>query len=890
MNDFCHLHVHDQYSVLDGFGSCFSYVSKAKELNQNHLALTNHGNIDGIIKFQKCCIDNNIKHIIGCELYIVPDLSIKEEKEKRGHVVVLVKNHVGWNNLTKMLSIANTLGFYKKPRVDYNLLTNHHEGLIISTACASSFIYNNDGYNFLDILFQNKADVCFEIMPIDYEGQKNHNKNILELKSKYKNANVIATNDCHYPNQDDVKAQEVLLAIQTKVKWNDPKRWKFSSTDLYLKSREEMEVSFAKNHKYIDKKIIEESLNNTVKIAEKCNFTLEKSKIYLPQIFDNEYETLKRLAYDGLYNKIISNHIDSSQYRKRLNYELEILEKLGFVKYFLIIYDIILWCKKNDIFVGFCRGSVGGSLIAFLIDITNIDPIKHNLMFERFISPDRIKLPDIDIDFEDSRRKEVRKYIEQKYGEFNTASVSTFLQMKSKMVFKDVCRVFDIPLNEVNAVSKNIDDFKEQKYFNDQQVDNLISDIKKIFDTIPECIKFKKKYPEIIKLCLKLEGQIRGIGKHAAAIIVTEEDLRNSDRCSIINRDNGISINWDKRDAEYVGMLKIDILGLSNLSIIHYIKDLVKANHNVDLNFNNINLDDKNVLNEFAKGNCNGIFQFGSWGLKKLCIDLRVDSFKLLTHITSIYRPAFLRSGMIDTFKHRRFNEQNNIGSKTLYNLLKDTYGMLIYQEQVITIMNKLAGFSFTESDLIRKFLDEENKEILREKYRYNFIQGCINNGIKRTEAINIWNEIIQYGGYSFNKSHAVGYTVLSYVNMFCKFYYPIEFYCASLTYTSDKEKKEELMKEAISKKINIITPKIGISDSFKWISKNNNIYMPFIEIKGIGEKYAETISTLKSTQSGFFNENKEIKGKLKTILDKIDAFNNYETYSKNEYISFNIF
>jgi len=245
---------------------------------------------------------------------------------------------------------------------------------------------------------------------------------------------------------------------------------------------------------------------------------------------------------------------------------------------------------------------------------------------------------------------------------------------------------------------------------------------------------------------------------------------------------------------------------------------------------------------------------------------------------------------MIDTFKHRRFNEQNNIGSETLYNLLKDTYGMLIYQEQVITIMNKLAGFSFTESDLIRKFLDEENKEILREKYRYNFIQGCINNGIKRTEAINIWNEIIQYGGYSFNKSHAVGYTVLSYVNMFCKFYYPIEFYCASLTYTSDKEKKEELMKEAISKKINIITPKIGISDSFKWISKNNNIYMPFIEIKGIGEKYAETISTLKSTQSGFFNENKEIKGKLKTILDKIDAFNNYETYSKNEYISFNIF
>ena len=758
-NNFCHLHVHDQYSILDGFGSCEMYVAIAKKNNQSILTLTNHMNIDGIIKFQKCCIDNGIKPIIGCELYIVEDLSIKIDKEQRGHILILVKNQNGWNNLTKMLSLANIDGFYKRPRIDYKTIINNNDGLIIGTACTASFINNNGGIDLLSTLIKNKADIFFEIMPIDYSGQKKHNKEILRLQKLYPTIDLVATNDCHYPNKEDNVAQEVLLALQTKVKWNDKKRWKFAATDLFLKSREEMSESFAKNNSYINKEIVKKSLDNTIKIADKCTFILERSPIYLPSIVENEYETLKKMANDSLNLKNIQTG-NFREYRNRLQYELDILNKLGFIKYFLIIHNIVTWCKQNDILIGFGRGSCGGSLIAFLIGITSVDPIKHKLMFERFISPDRIDLPDIDIDFEDTKRKQVRKYIESKFGEYNTASVATFLQMKSKMVFKDVCRVFDIPLDQVNLVSKNIDDFKEQKYYNDQRVDLIISDIKKVFDIIPECIRFKKKYPQIVDLCIKLEGQVRGIGKHAAAIIVTEKDLRDSNRCNITNRDGDISINWDKKDAEYVGMLKIDVLGLSNLSLVTHIIKLIKEKYNKNIVFDQINFNDKKIFNEFAKGNCNGIFQFGSYGLKKLCVDLKVDSFELLTHITAIYRPAFLRSGAINNFKDRRFKNERE-QNKILNEVLSDTYGMIIYQEQVIQLIHRVAGLSFTEADKIRKLLDIEDKEKIM-GCRDLFIKGCTNNGIKKSDAIGIWIEIVGHGGYGFNKCLSKDTTILA--------------------------------------------------------------------------------------------------------------------------------
>uniref|UniRef100_A0A6M3M3Y1 Putative DNA polymerase n=1 Tax=viral metagenome TaxID=1070528 RepID=A0A6M3M3Y1_9ZZZZ len=881
--NFCHLHIHDQFSLLDGVGTCETYVAKAKSLGFEYLACTNHANINGLIKFQKCCVENEIKPILGCEMYIVEDFHNKVDKEKRGHILVLVKDAAGWQNLTKMLSIANMDGFYYKPRIDYKTLLDHSEGLIISTACAASFIYNNNGEEFFKQLAKNNEDFYLEIMPINYEGQVKHNKKILSLKRKFPQLKLIATNDCHYPNHDDSKVQEVLLAIQTKVKWNDPKRWKFETTDLFLKSKNEMLESFKKNHSYIDNKIIEEALENTIDVAKKCNFLIARSEVFFPNIVDDARKYIEDYCYNNFQLKIKEN---KGKYRKRLLYELDMLEKLGFLQYFIIIQDIVLWCKNKNIFIGVGRGSVGASLIAFLLEITRVDPIKHDLMFERFISPDRIDVPDIDIDFEDVKRKEVRTYLENKYGKYNIASVSTFLQMKSKMVFRDVCRVFDVPLAIVNSIAKNIDDSKELIYSSDQREDNKTSGgISTAISSTSEGIEFRKKYLEIEEICNKLNGQVRGIGKHAAAAIITREDLRYSDRCNLTKKENAISINWDKKDAEYVGMLKVDILGLSNLSMIHFASDLIKEKHGIDIDFNSIDLKDKKVLKEFSLGNCIGIFQFGTYGLRNLCKDLRADSFELLTFITALYRPSSLRSGMVDKFKLRRAGKESCVHDNPLDEILLETYGIILFQEQVMQIAHRVAGMSFTDADKIRKLLDKEDRNVLNEKYMRPFIKGCMSKGIERITAIEIWDQLLLHGNYGFNKSHATGYTILSFSNMFLKVYFPIEFMCASLTHTADN-KKDELIEETKRLGIKIMTPKIGISHSTKWVSKRNTIFMPFIDIHGIGVKGAEKLSSMK--QESFFDENIEIKGKMKSMLVEIDAHNE-KNISKSKLIPFSL-
>lgn len=865
--NFVHLHVHDQFSVLDGVGTCEAYVSKAKKLGFEYLALTNHANIDGLIKFQKCCIANEIKPILGCELYIVQDLNVKEDSEKRGHILVLVKDAIGWNNLTKMLSIANIDGFYKRPRVDYQTVLKHCDGLIFATACASSFIYNDDGENFLENLMNKTQDVYLEIMPINYEGQRKHNKKIIRLQNKFPQLKFIATNDCHYPNDNDCELQEMLLAIQTKVKWNDPKRWRFKTTDLYMKSRQEMLESFTTNHPYIDLSIIEDSLNNTVEIAKQCNFVIERSKVFLPNIVDDARKYIEDYCYNNLELKVKKN---KGLYRSRLLHELNMLDKMGFLHYFVIIQDIVLWCNKNNVLVGPGRGSVGGSLIAYLMDITSVDPIVHNLLFERFISPDRVDLPDIDVDFEDIKRKDVRAYLEEKYGVYNVASVSTFLQMKTKMVFRDICRVKDVPLDLVNNIAKHIDDLKEVDYSSDQKEDdNITSDLTKTIDSLSDGKKLRNEYPEIESMCNRLNGQVRGIGKHAAAAIITKEDLRISDRCNLIKRDNMISINWDKRDAEYVGMLKIDILGLSNLSMMHYIKDLVKEKHGVDINFNNINLQDRRVLNEFAEGNCVGIFQFGTYGLRKLCKDLRADSFELLTHITALYRPASLRSGMHEKVIERRNGYDSSLHNNPLDEILLETYGVILYQEQVMQIVYKIAGMSFVDADKIRKMLDKEDHEGLNKNYMKKFVHGCLSNGISRTVALEIWEELLSHAAYGFNKSHAVAYTILSFANMYCKVYYPTEFICASLTFAAE-EKKYELIEEAKRLNIKVMTPKIGISMAEKWISSGRTIYMPFIDVYGIGAKTAEKLAAIKPSS---FYQKDDVTDKLKAKMIEIDAY-----------------
>lgn len=652
--NFAHLHCHDEYSLLDGFGTPDAYAARASELGFEYLAITNHGNIDGLIKFQGACEENKITPIFGVELYIVKNITKKEKGEKKRHICIFVKNKIGWENLLKMLTIANLEGFYYKPRIDSELLWKYKEGLIISTACTSSFIVEDWGFAlFKDLITTMPDDLFLEIMPHELEEQKELNKLCYDLSKEY-GIPLIATNDCHYIKKDQNVSQEVLLAIQSKAKWDDKKRWRFTIDGLYLKTEKEMIQAF-KEQDSLNYKVYKKAMNNTIILAEKCkDFKIEKLPIELPAVFKgkDDEEELKRLCNEGYEKKIINKNKDSDIYKERLKEELEIIIRQGFSRYFLIVWELVHWCKENDIMVGPGRGSSGGSLVAYLLSITAIDPIEYKLIFARFISPARIDLPDIDIDFEDIKRPLIRKHLEDVYGKWSVCGVSTFSSMKGKGAIRDVSRVFNVPLTDVNKASSSI----VTRSGGDFRSDYTITDA---FDTFEDGIEFKKKYPLVTKIAIDIEGQVRGKGQHAAAIVISSDDLRNGRRMCYVHgkNKNELLANWDKHDIEHQGLMKLDVLGLNALTVLNETKKLVKENHNYDINFEELPLDDKRIFEEFSKGNNAGCFQFGSLGLRKLCQELIIDDFGTLVHANSLYRPGTLRSGMTNEFVARKRGE-----------------------------------------------------------------------------------------------------------------------------------------------------------------------------------------------------------------------------------------
>jgi len=845
--EFCHLHVHNEFSYLDGYGSAEQYVLRAKELGFDCLGLTNHGNIDGLIKFQKACLEHGIKPILGCELYLVSDLSKIKGEKRKGHVVVLVKNEIGWSNLCKMMTFANTKGFYYKPLIDYENFLPHLDGLIILTGCAASFLNLPNGISFFEKILEKTNDVYLEIMPHNVDFQKKFNLKLYELKKLY-NLNkgidipIVASNDCHYVNSDEEEVQEVLLAVQKKQKWSDPKRFKFEVGELYLKTANEMLRSFRKQG-VLPIEVCIDALKRTKEVAEKCDFRIGNFKTYLPKPLEveNEFKFLKEYCYEKLSSRNLKRRI----YEKRLDHELKVIKDLGFVRYFLIVKDIIDFCKKEDIMVGPGRGSVSGSLIAYLLDITKIDPIRFDLMFSRFISPKRLDLPDIDLDIQSTKRNKVLGYLENKYGKDNVLGISTFLKMKNRMVFRDICRVFDVPLSLVNYLSNKINDDLEA-FFSDKEVNNLL-----------------KKYPKIQYFCKKLVNQVRGVGQHAAGVVLVDDIYKYG---NVARRQSGFVINWDKEDIKYLGLLKLDILALSALDVLQEIKKLVKTNKGINLKFENIPLDDKKVLDEFSSGNTIGVFQFSSQGMTDLCKQVDVDKFDLIPMVIALYRPAPLRSGMPDLFLKNRFNQD-----KCFDEILEDTYGVLIFQEQVLKFLIGKASFSFTEADEVRKALvDESIKDLDNAKLK--FIQGCLKNGISENEAELNWNTLMKYGGYAFNKAHATGYGLLAYWFMYCKVYYPIEYICSQLTLGNVD--KKEMLKEALRLGLKVALPKVGYSKAKAWEIKDNILFMPFIEVKGIGDTMAKKAEKMKGRiRNGFYEMPKNLSEKLNSIKAFDDEF-----------------
>jgi len=887
MQNFVHLHNHDEYSVLDGYGKSEDYAKKAKELGFTHLSMNNHGNIDGLITFQKACNNNGIKPIFGCEAYIVKDLNIKEKGDKRKHINILIKNEIGWQNLLKLLSIANIEGFYYRPRIDPKVLKNNLEGLIITTACTSSFILAEWGFKLMqDIYYKLEEDFYFEIMPHELKEQVELNKYIMTIRNLFPKSKIIATNDCHYIEKHQHLTQEVLLAIQARKKWNDKDRWKLNVTGLYLRGYKEMVRAFIKQN-CLDLEIILKALKNTNEIAEKCeNFYIKETPVNLPKVpilkKEKDEEALKRLCDEGFTNKIKYNYKKIKklkEYEERYNFELNQIIKQGFAKYFLIVWELVNWCKNNNIMVGAGRGSSGGSLICYLLNITAVDPLEFDLIFARFISPARIDLPDIDMDFEDRKRILIRKHLEKLYGKYNVAGVSTFSRMKGKGAVRDVSRVFDINLFEVNKACECI----VTRSGGDERANYTIEDA---FSSFEDGKKFKKKYPKVTKLAIELEGQIRHKGVHAAAMCISKDDLRKGFRTNLqIGKDGEYIVNWEKYDIEHNGIMKLDVLGLNALTVLSETKRLVKLNHNIDLNFENLNLDDKRCYEEFSKGNTIGCFQVGSLGLAKYCKQLGIENFDMLVNATSLYRPGTLRNGMATEFIKRKKGEvKTTYIHPILKELTKETYGIILYQEQVMRFMYDLAGLGWRTCDTVRKVISKSQGDAQFMKFKKDFAEGCVKkNTLDKETAEKLWDELSSFGSYSFNKSHAVEYSMITYWDMYCKVHFPKEFICASLSFCGD-DKKQDLIKEALRINLDIRPPKVEISKAKDWIIKEDVLYAPFIEIKGLGEKTCKLAEEYrkKYNNEGFFENNKKKKEKILTkrfvnILEEINAFSDVE-------------
>jgi len=859
MTEFCHLHHHNHHSFLDGYGSEKTFCRLAKEKGMSALAISNHGNIDGAVRFQKACDENGIKPIFGIEFYIVKNHLVKIQNETRRHVICLAKNETGWQNLLRLQTQSNLKGFYRKPRISPQLLLDHCEGLIVSTACVVSFLHDDWGLELFHALRKKIGnDLYCEIMPLTMDGQRKTNMLALELADRFK-VKYIATNDVHYPLPEDQKVQEVLLAIQTNRKWNDKNRWKFDAENLFLADRREM-IRLFLDQEYHDKWTILRALDNTMEVAEKCNYVLKQQTVKLPPVpgVTNDTEKFRELIKEGRAERL-ANVKDISVYNDRIKEEFGIIVQKGFQRYFLIVWDFLNHCREVGIEVGPGRGSVGGSICAYLMHLHDADPIKYNLLFSRFISLDRPDLPDVDSDIEDVRRGEAIQYLINTYGPQKVAGLQTFLAMKGPMAFRDVCRVFDIPQSEVNAISKQLPPIFTKEEFSEVEGGSA----------------FLAKYPKIIFYTIKLIGQIRGVGQHAAGVCISDDDLTNG-RCAALSMKEGAFVaNWDKGDAEFMGLMKLDVLGLSTLSVLKEAKRLVKKNKDEDVDFLSIKLNDPKVYNMLDEGKNVGVFQFNTKGMKRFCPDMGISNFKDMYHATALFRPGPLQSGLAKEYILRKKKGKQ---WKTLHPIIeditKDTNGIFIFQEQIMFLVNRLAGLDWVTTCKIRKVMGKSQGDEAFLKFKDVFVQGCIKEKtINKEKAGKLWDELVTFSRYSFNKSHSLEYSIISYRTGWMKVNYPGEFMTACLTYSG--EEKADLIDECIDLGLKVKLPKVGFSDPLKWSMHKGQIYCPFVGIKGIGQKTAEQIARLGTTRQGFFGvcNASDLGAKTVSVLNAVGAF-----------------
>jgi DNA polymerase-3 subunit alpha len=854
---FVHLHVHTHYSLLDGFSNIKKLVARTKELGMPAVSITDHGTMYGVIEFYHAAKEAGVKPIIGLEGYLAERRMIDRDPQfdkRSSHILLLAENMKGYSNLLKIASTAQLEGFYYHPRIDKDYLSRHADGLIVTSACLKGEIPtkilqrgDEEALKSMDWYFDVFGNDHFflELQRHDIDELEQVNERLSELGKRY-NAKFIATNDVHYINQADARLQDMLLAIQTGTVLSDPKRMRMNGDSYYLKSPQEMAALF---QEYPD------AITNTLAIAERCNVNLERTGYHLPN-FDvppghTAQSYLRTLCEEGI-QKRYKEHADDTEVRRRVEYELGIIDSMGFNAYFLIVWDLCRYAREHNIWYE-ARGSAAGSIVGYVLDITLVEPIRHGLIFERFLNPDRVSMPDIDLDFQDNKRAEIMQYCANKYGYNHVAQIITFGTLGARAAIRDVGRVMDIPLNEVDRVAKLIP--------------NIPSRPVSIPDALEQVHELRQMYEqneyirELIDSAAGMEGVVRNAGTHAAGVVISDRpviDYVPLHRPTNKSDDAPIKTvtQFEMSIIDKLGLLKVDFLGLSTLTIMHRATDLIKERHGIEYNLGNIPVDDSKTFQFLGKGFTAGVFQLEGAGMTRFLMQMQPSKLEHIIAMVALYRPGPMEfiSSYIDRMHGREKIEYRH---PKLEPIMSETFGFAIYQEQVMQAAMELGGFTASEADSLRKVISKKKAKEL-EKYNKKFIEGAVLKGISRETAVQIFNDWEGFAHYGFNKSHAADYGIIAVQTAFLKTHYPIEYMTALLSISkNDTDKVAYYAADCRMMSIDVLPPDVNTSgwdfEIEETESGKNGIRYGLGAVKNVGKNPVDVI--VEARQDGLFKD-----------------------------------
>jgi len=862
---FCHLHCHTDYSLLDGACEIDQLMKIVAEQKMPAVAMTDHGNLFGAVQFYNAAKAAGVHPVIGCEMYVSQQgHKTRSEGDRYNHLVLLCENQEGYRNLIRLVSTAYLDGFYYKPRVDLDLLSAHAKGLICLSACLRGHIPEtilSDKYEdarrmahtYADIFGKNNFFLEVQDHHLDQDKRLTPQLNRLSHETGLP---LVATNDSHYLRKEDARAHEILMCIQTGKGFNDPNRMRWNTPDFYLKSRDEMMELFGE---------LEDALDRTWEIAQRCNVKLEKVKEPFPRFdvpeghsADTYFEYVARTGFEKrrprletLRAKGALKH-DLAEYAERLDREIQMIQKMKFSGYFLIVWDFIRYAKAQGIPVGPGRGSAAGSLVGYAMAITDIDPLQYGLLFERFLNPERVSMPDIDVDFCMNRRGEVIQYVTEKYGREQVAQIITFNTLQARAAIKDVGRVLEIPFADVERITK--------------MVPNVLNiSLTEAMEQEPGFAEASKKDPrvdDVLKVALRLEGLARNCSVHAAGVVISPEPLKELVPLYKTNRDE-IVTQFDMGGLEKLSLLKMDFLGLTTLTLIQDALRLIKKRHDVEIVPEDLPLDDPKTYEIFSKGFTSGVFQFESSGMQDILRRYQPSRLEDLTALNALYRPGPIQGGMVDDFIERKWGRravQYDIAE--LKELLEETYGVIVYQEQVMQISNRIAGYSLGEADLLRRAMGKKKPEEMA-KQRERFIQGALERKFPQKKVEKIFDLMEQFAGYGFNKSHSAAYAYLAFVTAYLKAHYPVDFMAALLTSeTGNTAKIVKYINECRDMQILILPPDVDHSE-WSFTPDGNAIRFGLGAVKNVGQSAVEAIARARA-ESGRF-------GSLHNFCEKVD-------------------